>query len=181
MKILLHICCGPCAVYPHRALAAAGHEVTGYFYNPNIQPYQEFARRVAALEEYAGQAGLPVVWRREYDLEEFLRLLVFREAERCRFCYRMRLAEAAHAARQRGCDAFSSTLLYSKYQNHGLIREVGEALAAEVGVPFHYEDFRTGWQEGVDAGRALKLYRQAYCGCIYSERDRYERPRRGAA
>ncbi|MBM4283765.1 MAG: epoxyqueuosine reductase QueH [Deltaproteobacteria bacterium] len=173
MKILLHICCGPCAIYPHRVLRSAGHEVVGFFHNPNIHPYQEFARRVAALEEYARSSGLPVLWRREYALEEFLRLMVFREAERCRFCYRLRLAAAAQAAREGGFDAFSSTLLYSKYQNHGLIRELGEALAQDWGVPFHYQDFREGWQEGVAAGRELKLYRQPYCGCIYSERDRY--------
>jgi hypothetical protein len=133
---------------------------------------------VAALTDYAGQAGLPVIWRRDYDLEEFLRLMVFRETERCRFCYQMRLTAAAKEALAGGFDAFTSTLLYSKYQNHELIRELGEALAMAMGVPFHYQDFREGWHEGVAASRELNLYRQPYCGCIYSERDRYERTRK---
>jgi predicted adenine nucleotide alpha hydrolase (AANH) superfamily ATPase len=173
LKILLHICCAPCAIYPVQALTAGEHEVHGFFYNPNIHPYQEFARRVAALEEYAGLYPLPLIWDRAYDLEGFLRLVVFREAERCRFCYYMRLTAAAQAAREGGFQAFTSTLLYSKYQKHELIREIGDQVAREVGVPFYYEDFRTGWQIGQTRSRELGLYRQPYCGCIFSERERY--------
>jgi predicted adenine nucleotide alpha hydrolase (AANH) superfamily ATPase len=175
MKLLLHICCAPCAVYPHEVLREAGHEVRGFFYNPNIQPYQEFLRRAAALEEYADQAGLPMIWDKTYDLEGFLRLLAFRETERCRFCYQLRLAAAARAARGGKFDAFTSTLLYSKFQDHELIRELGEAAAQAVGVPFYYEDFREGWKHGVEQSKEMSLYRQQYCGCIFSERDRYFR------
>ena len=176
MKVLLHICCVPCAIYPVQVLGAGGHEVQGFFYNPNIHPYQEFARRVAALEQFVNQVGLPMLWDRSYDLEGFLRLLVFRETERCRFCYQVRLRAAGLAAGEGKCDAFTSTLLYSKFQNHELIRELGEQVAQEVGVPFYYEDFREGWTEGVAASKEMGLYRQPYCGCIYSERDRYCRP-----
>lgn len=175
MKILLHICCGPCAVYPVEALRGAGHRVEGFFYNPNIHPYQEFLRRTATLEDYARQAELTVIWDRNYDLEEFLRLVVFREEERCRFCYRLRLGKAARAAREGGFEAFTSTLLYSRYQQHDLIRAMGGEAAAEAGVAFYYEDFRGGWQEGVAKSKELGLYRQPYCGCIFSERDRYAR------
>ena len=94
MKVLLHVCCAPCAIYPATRLAAAGAEATAFFYNPNIHPYQEFARRADALKEYAEQFGLPVIWDETYDLEGFLRLVAFREAERCRFCYQLRLAAA---------------------------------------------------------------------------------------
>ncbi len=176
MKVLLHICCGPCAIYPVQALREAGHEVHGFFYNPNIHPYQEFARRLTALEDYLQRHPLPMIWERSYDLENFLRLVVFREAERCRFCYQMRLAATARAARESSVDAFTSTLLYSKFQNHELIRGIGEQVAEDLNVPFYYEDFRRGWGQGVAASKEMGLYRQPYCGCVYSERDRYYRP-----
>lgn len=175
MQLLLHICCAPCTVFPHQALREAGHAVRGFFYNPNIHPYQEFARRAAALRGYAEQTGLAVIWDETYDLEGFLRLVAFRETERCRFCYQLRLAAAAKVAKAGRFDAFTSTLLYSKFQNHELIRELGEALAQEMGVPFYYHDFRSGWQVGVERSKAMGLYRQQYCGCIYSERDRYQK------
>ena len=173
MKILLHICCAPCAIYPLEALRASGHQVRGFFYNPNIQPYQEFARRAATLEEYAANAGLPVIWDRSYNLEEFLRGVVFRETERCRFCYYLRLAVAARVARGGKFDAFTSTLLYSKFQNHELIQDLAQLVVQEVGVPFYYEDFRQGWAEGAAKTKELGLYKQQYCGCIFSERDRF--------
>uniref|UniRef100_A0A7V4G9P3 Epoxyqueuosine reductase QueH n=1 Tax=Desulfobacca acetoxidans TaxID=60893 RepID=A0A7V4G9P3_9BACT len=176
MKILLHICCGPCAVYPVEVLRQAGHEVEGFFYNPNIHPYQEFRRRMDTLEEYAGMVDLPVRWDQSYDLEEFLRQVVYREEQRCGLCYRMRLQRAARAAREGGFEAFTSTLLYSRHQQHELICRTAAAAGAEMGITFHYEDFRRGWQEGVAKSKELGLYRQPYCGCIFSERDRYARP-----
>lgn len=173
MKLLLHLCCGPCAVYPVRVLREAGHEVRGFFFNPNIQPYQEFARRLQALEDFARHAGLPVIWNRGYDLEGWLRLVAFREAERCRLCYYLRLRQAARVARGGKFEAFTTTLLYSKFQKHELLRELGEQVAQEVGLPFYYQDFRDGWAAGVAESRAMGLYRQSYCGCIFSERDRF--------
>ena len=173
MKILLHICCAPCAIFPAETLLGKGHYVHGFFYNPNIHPYQEFVKRVATLEKYAALTGLPVIWDRTYNLEEFFRAVVFREEERCRFCYHRRLKAAARVARGGKFDAFTSTLLYSKFQNHELIREMGQEVARELGLTFHYEDFRVGWAEGAAQARNLGLYKQQYCGCIFSERDRY--------
>jgi predicted adenine nucleotide alpha hydrolase (AANH) superfamily ATPase len=173
MKILLHICCAPCAVYPSEILSTQGHQVRGFFFNPNIHPYQEFSRRAAALEDFSRQTGLPIIWDRDYPLEEFLRTVVFRELDRCRFCYHLRLKAAARVARGGKFEAFTSTLLYSKFQNHALIRELGVQVGQEVGVPFYYEDFRQGWAAGAAKAKELNLYRQQYCGCIYSERDRF--------
>ncbi|MBW1916887.1 MAG: epoxyqueuosine reductase QueH [Deltaproteobacteria bacterium] len=178
MKILLHICCAPCALYPQQVLSAAGMGVHGYFYNPNIQPYQEFERRLKALEDYAMSSHLPLIVDRRYDLEEFLRLMVFREHQRCRICYHLRLKGTAHIARHGKFDAFTTTLLYSKQQQHELIREIGEQVGQELGVPFYYQDFRPGWKQGIEESKRLGLYRQSYCGCIYSERDRYYHPER---
>lgn len=171
--VLLHVCCANCLLVPWKELREEGVAVRGYFYNPNIHPYQEYQRRREALEGLVQQRALEILWGGEYELEAFLRRLVFREKERCRHCYRMRLEATARLAKSEGFDAFSTTLLYSKYQAHGLIREVGEALAAECGVPFFYRDWRVGWEEGVRLSRELGLYRQKYCGCIYSEKERF--------
>ncbi len=176
MKILLHICCAPCTIYPLEALTAMGHQVRGFFSNPNIHPYQEYLRRAATLESYAAKAGLPVIWDRGYPLEEFLRDIAFRETDRCRFCYYRRLLATARVAKGGKFEAFTSTLLYSKFQKHELIKELAQVVVREVGVPFYYEDFRVGWAAGRKESEKLGLYRQQYCGCIFSERDRFWKP-----
>ena len=176
MKVLLHMCCAPCAVVPADALAQEGFDVMGYFYRHNIHPYTECLRRQQALETFAGAAGLRVIWQEGYDLEGFLRTVVFREADRCDICYDARLRATALVAKRGRFDAFSTTLLYSKFQKHDRIRAIGESVGKSVGVPFHYRDFREGWKEGIRRSRAMGLYRQSYCGCIYSEKDRYYRP-----
>jgi predicted adenine nucleotide alpha hydrolase (AANH) superfamily ATPase len=114
-----------------------------------------------------------VVYRNEYLLEEFLRNVSHRVEERCPYCYSIRLEATAREARRNGFDQFSTTLLQSTHQNHQLIKETGERLAKEVGIPFYYEDFRQGWRKGVEVSKTMGLYRQQYCGCIYSERDRF--------
>lgn len=175
LKLLLHICCGPCACYPLEVLAAEKTAVTGFFFNPNIHPYQEFQRRLTALAELADGVGLAVEYERNYGLREYLRQVVFHEDERCPICYRMRLTAAAQRAAALGMDAFSTTLLYSRYQRHELIREIGEEAGRRAGVSFLYRDFRVGWQDGITRSKELGLYRQPYCGCIYSEQDRYQK------
>ncbi len=178
MKILLHICCAPCAGYPVQELRAAGIQVTGFFYNHNIHPYQEYLRRLETLRRYATLVTLEVIYRDEYRLEEFLANTASAPADRCRYCYSSRLEEAAAEAVRLGLDAFTTTLLYSRYQKHDLIREIGEQLGKKYGIPFYYKDFRRGWQEGIAISKRLELYRQQYCGCIYSEKERYQ-PRAG--
>ncbi len=103
-----------------------------------------------------------------------MRLLVYRESARCRFCYSMRLRQAAYIAKTGNFQAFTSTLLVSPYQNHKLVQEIGQAAGAEYGIAFIYMDFRTGFQEGQQQARKANIYRQQYCGCIYSERDRFQ-------
>ena len=178
LKILLHICCGPCTIYPLRILKEEGHEIYGHFYNPNIHPYLEYKKRLDTLDIYAGQEGLAVMREDGYPLEGFLRKIAFREEDRCRHCYRMRLVKTAQIAKNGCFSAFTTTLLYSRFQKHDLIRSVGEEIAGEYDIPFLYRDFREGWSEGVRISKALGLYRQPYCGCIYSEKERYCRTRR---
>jgi predicted adenine nucleotide alpha hydrolase (AANH) superfamily ATPase len=172
MKILMHICCAPCTIYPLRVLRESGSEVTGLFFNPNIHPYLEYRKRAETLRDYASGVGLKVV-EGGYPLEEFLRNVVFRESDRCRCCYYMRLAMTAEKARSERFDGFTTTLLYSKFQRHELVKEICESLAKSCGIAFIYRDFREGWNEGVDKSKELGLYRQPYCGCIYSEKERY--------
>ena len=176
MTVLLQICCGPCTVYPLDVLQGEGIRVRGYFYNPNIHPFLEFKKRLAAVEELAALRNLPVDYHREYGLREYLRRVVFNEANRCGFCYDMRLLEAVEQAKRTRADAFTTTLLYSRYQQHDLICDVARQVAAEAGGDFYYEDFRRGWAEGVAQSKAMRLYRQNYCGCLFSERERILKP-----
>ncbi|HIJ78578.1 MAG: epoxyqueuosine reductase QueH [Desulfobulbaceae bacterium] len=175
MQILTHLCCGPCTAYPLRTMREQGHSIQGFFFNPNIHPYREFKQRITALEALAEKMGLEVEYEREYGLTEYLRRVVFHEEQRCRLCYTMRLEATAAKAKQIGADAFTSTLLYSRYQQHGAIKTIGESLARQYAIPFYYQDFREGWQRGIDMAKAMDLYRQPYCGCIYSEQERYDK------
>lgn len=175
MSIYLHVCCGPCSIYPVETLRQKGYSVSGFFYNPNIHPFQEFKRRLDALTELSRKIAFPVEYDRAYGLKKYLQKVVFNEDARCPICYAMRLEITAQKAMEAGADAFCSTLLYSRYQNHAVIKKLGEETAARHGIPFYYEDFREGWQQGIDASIAMGLYRQPYCGCIYSEQERYDK------
>lgn len=176
--MLMHTCCGPCSIYPVDVLKKEV-EVAGYFFNPNIHPYTEWKARREALAKYAADAGLDMIFDDSYPLEEFIRGVVNRGGDRCAFCYETRLRRTAAAARENGFNAFSTTLLVSPYQKHDLIREVGGAVSREAGIDFFYRDFRPGYGEAVARSRELGMYRQKYCGCIFSEKERYYRPRDG--
>lgn len=175
MKVFLHICCGPCAIYPLTLLENEGMEVTGYFSNPNIHPYQEFKRRLVALEQFSSTCGLSLLVEKQYGLRDFLQNIVYHEEERCSICYLLRLEKTAALAKEKGFDAFSTTLLYSKYQRHNTISDICTTLSSKYNIRFLYRDFREGWQFGIDKSIELNLYRQPYCGCIYSEQERYDK------
>ncbi len=178
MRLLMHICCAPCACYPFRKLSGEGLEVEGMFYNPNIHPYLEWNRRLSTVQKWARLAGAKVYYEGFYGLKEFLRQVVFREEERCRYCYRIRLRAVAGYAARGGFSAYSTTLLYSIYQKHALIKEIGEKVGEREGIKFFYRDFRSGFREGVRLSKTWDLYRQPYCGCIYSEQERYQTSRK---
>ena len=178
MRLLLHICCGPCACYPVKKLREGGIEPTGWFFNPNIHPYKEWERRLTTAKEFAAKVSMTLLTEEEYLLRDFLRRALVAEKEpggRCRMCYEWRLASAAKFAAANDFTAFSSTLFYSVHQQHDLMKETAEKYAKIFGVEFYYEDFRVGWQDGIDISRELELYRQPYCGCIFSEEERYNK------
>jgi hypothetical protein len=174
-RILLHICCGPCSTYTIERLRQEGFQVTGFWYNPNIHPWQEHQRRRESLEKYAEAVDLPMIWHEKYEMPLYLRAVAGHEKfrERCRFCYRMRLEKTAQVAVEGGFDAFTTTLLISPHQDQALIRQIGEEVAEEWEVEFYFENFRRGWSERGRLTHEHGLYRQQYCGCIYSEWERY--------
>jgi len=176
-RLLLHVCCAPCSTYPLKVLENMPFQVFGFFFNPNIHPFQEYERRRDAVCGYFRAKDVTLICRDEYNLVNFLREVVYREQNRCRVCYFKRLEAAAKTAQKSKMDYFTTTLLYSKFQQHDLIRETGESLARAYGVAFYYRDFREGWKEGIRLSREAELYRQQYCGCIYSEQERFDHRR----
>lgn len=180
MKVLFHVCCGPCSMEPCRKLKEDGHSVTGFFYNPNIHPYTEMALRLDAVKAAFGKMGLELAVP-PYDMERFFAELrgVYTVPERCRACWRMRLEAAAEFARKNGFDLFTTSLLISPYQDQGIIRKLGEDAAARSGIGFFYKDFRGLFRASQDRARAEGLYRQKYCGCVFSERERFDKKRSG--
>ncbi len=175
MKVLLHTCCAPCLLSPWERLKKENYEVICLFYNPNIQPFQEYEKRLNCLKKFCEENEIKLI-EGAYDIDRFFQDVVYRERVRCPICYRLRLTETAKVARRGGFDYFSTTLLVSPFQKHDLIREIGQDISERYDVPFLYLDFRKGWKKAVVKSRKLELYRQQYCGCIYSEKERYYKP-----
>jgi len=175
MKILVHACCGPCLVAPARALAAEGHEILAYWYNPNVQPYRENRKRLAAFREAANRDGWPADVDDRYDVDYFLKEVAVRREGRCPRCYYERLSRAAARAAANGCDAFTTTLLISRHQDREALLEAGTRAGAAAGVAFMGSDFRPLDGESHRLAREMGLYVQGYCGCIYSEEERYRK------
>lgn len=173
MKLLLHICCAPCSIYSWEYFSGAGYSLQGYFFNPNIHPYREFARRLKTLRTLGQSENWPVIFNETYPLEYFLRLTIDAEAERCRCCYEMRLGETARYAKELGITNISTSLLLSPYQKHEMLKSAGERAADRAGVKFVYADLRPGFAQSMRKAKDYDLYRQDYCGCIFSERDRF--------
>ncbi|MDR1438917.1 MAG: epoxyqueuosine reductase QueH [Clostridiales bacterium] len=168
-SLLLHVCCGPCAIYPVRALAAEGaYSVSGLFLNPNIHPEDEHKRRMAGAKALFAAEGLPLECSGGSEQGEWEAYGLGREQERCAMCYRRRLRDVAQTAARRGFDAFSTSLLISPYQKHGMIKAICEELSASLCIEFMYRDFRPHFREGQQLAKDAGLYRQKYCGCILS-------------
>lgn len=173
MKMLLHCCCGPCAVGSLPQYEELGYEPFGYFYNPNIHPYQEHKARRKAFIELMDERGLPYEVVNDYPLADWLSQVANAPEQRCIYCYESRLTQAAVFAVKHGFERFSSTLLISPYQDHQLIANIGNKIATQFGLEFVYLDLREGFRAGQSAAREMGLYMQKYCGCIYSEKERY--------
>ena len=186
MNLLFHCCCAPCSTACLESLATEGIEPHLFWYNPNIHPFTEYQSRRDALSGFAALHHIPLTMLDEYGLRPFIRgALPLMEAadggpheKRCAFCYRLRLEKTASHAANNGFDTFSSSLLASPYQGHDAIRRIGEEVAEQYGLGFYYRDFRSHFREGQARARSLGLYMQKYCGCIFSEEERYRNQRR---
>ena len=173
MKTLLHICCAPCANQPIEVLKTDGLEVTGFWFNPNIHPFTEYRARRNTVRDYLQAIELPLIEQNDYALRPFVRAVAEDIENRCIKCYEMRLFETARVAKEGGFDSFTSSLFISPYQNHELMRETAERAASEYGVQFLYRDFRPLFRDGQNKAKELGFYMQKYCGCVFSEEERY--------
>ena len=174
MKLLMHVCCAPCSVYCIDSLRKEGIEPTLFWYNPNIHPYKEYETRRNCLKEYADKVNIKSIIEDEYGLDEFCKNVAGSLNTRCvEYCYKIRLKKSFEYARDHGFDAVTTTLLYSIYQKHDFIKLYGQKLAKEYGIEFLYRDFRVGFWKGHEKAIQLGLYMQKYCGCVFSEEDRY--------
>ncbi|MCL4079201.1 epoxyqueuosine reductase QueH [Coriobacteriia bacterium Es71-Z0120] len=170
-RVVLHACCGPCLLEPLDALRAEGFEPLVVYANPNIHPRAEYERRRDVLVEYAASVGAEVV---EVPYAPVLWLeatagLWRTPAERCRACWRLRLALAARVAAERGIDALATTLTVSPYQDAAALDEVAREVAEQAGLAYVGRDFRSRYQDAVRRSKELGMYRQKYCGCMLSE------------
>ncbi|MEW6600270.1 MAG: epoxyqueuosine reductase QueH [Nitrospirota bacterium] len=186
MKILLHICCSNCAISPVRILRAEKHDIAGFWFNPNIHPYEEYDLRLESLKKLADQWKLDVCFTENYTPEEYFGMFNISVTalnglsgsnnppfpDRCKSCYKLRLEKTAEHARKEGFDAFSTTLLISPYQDFQQIVSTGMELAEKYSVQFHIKDYRPHFREAMALAKDMGLYRQKYCGCIFSREER---------
>ena len=175
--LFLHACCAPCSSYVLEYLSRY-FSIVLFYYNPNISPQEEYEKRVAEVRRLLQEmplAGPVTLTLGDYEPERFFDLAKGHEAEpeggdRCTLCYRLRLTEAAQAAKDLACDYFTTTLSISPYKNAEKLNTIGAELAKEYGVPYLFSDFkkRNGYKRSIELSREYHLYRQNYCGCVYS-------------
>lgn len=170
MKLLLHTCCAPCSVYCIDTLRQEGIEPVVYWFNPNIHPYSEYQKRRDCLKEYTNRIEINAIFEENYGLTDFCKKVTNDLENRCKnYCYPVRLEQTAKYAKENGYDSFTTTLLVSPYQNHEMLIKIGKEMAKKYAVEFLYRDFRKGFRQGQQKAKELGLYRQKYCGCIFSE------------
>ena len=171
MKLLLHTCCAPCFIGTLPYLK--DFEFTGFWFNPNIHPYTEYKSRLNALENFTKDNNINIIIKDDYGLREFTRGVIDNLENRCGYCYDCRIKSCAEFAADNNFDAFSSTLFVSPYQNHEKIKEICEKYADIYKIKFFYGDFRENFRNGQKQARENNIYTQKYCGCIFSEEERY--------
>lgn len=182
-SLLLHSCCAPCSSYVLEYLSRY-FKITVFYYNPNIYPEEEFYKRRSEQERFISQLPTknPISFiGTEHMSEEFYKAVKGLEhiregGERCFACYRLRLEESAMAARDMGADYFTTTLSISPMKNAQKLNEIGGELGEKYGVKYLFSDFkkRNGYKRSTELSREYGIYRQNYCGCVFSLRERNE-------
>ena len=174
-SVLMHTSCAPCSLSCIDPLRAEGIEPVAFWYNPNIHPWKEYEARRDCLLAYAPTIEMQVIVDEDYGLRTFVEHVASDIDHRCTYCYQHRLEETARYAAEHGYEAFTSTLLASLYQDHDGIKAAAEKYARQYGVEFLYRDFRPNFRAGNQRARELGFYMQKYCGCVFSEQDRYQK------
>ena len=174
MRIVLHICCGVCAAGVVERLTAEGHEVRGFFYNPNIHPLAEYEQRVAAAQQVAQELNFPLSVG-AYDAEEWFKETAALADEpeggrRCAVCFRFRLRKTHLYLQETGGDAFTTTLTVSPSKPAAVVNQVGGEIGGEQFLPRDFKK-KDGFKRSSELARQWAIYRQHYCGCVYSQRD----------
>lgn len=182
-KLLLHICCAPCSTHVVDELRV-DFDIMGYFYNPNIHPESEYRHREEEMKRYAKQIGVDLICA-EYDDSRWFEIVKGMESvpeggERCFLCYRIRTEKAAQYAKKHGYQVITTTLSISPHKNAEKINEIGLELAELYGLQWYEADFkkRGGFDKSIRMSKEARLYRQSYCGCIYSQRETAGRRKR---
>lgn len=175
-KLLLHSCCAPCSSYSFLFLKDK-FDITSFFYNPNIMPKDEHDKRLAELNRLIKEMELDIKVIEEYD-NSFLDLVKGLEKEqergkRCTLCYELRLRKCATLAKSLGFDCFSTTLSISPYKDAKRLNEIGYKLEQELGIEYLYLDLKKndGYKKSIELSKKYNLYRQNYCGCIFSKKE----------
>lgn len=173
MKLCLHTCCAPCAIYPVKQSKYDFDLITAFFYNPNIHPYSEYMKREESAKVLLDGAGVRLI-EPSYDIEKYFMSVENNEKapERCLICWKLRVFETARFAKENGYDSFTTTLLGSPYQRHEALREICAEASEESGANFYYRDFRKGFRDAHREAMQKGIYCQNYCGCIYSQKER---------
>ena len=171
MKLLMHMCCSNCSLYPMKSLLSQGVDVKGLWFNPNIYPRPEYEQRLASLQELQRLWHLDVEYVDIYGSDDFMRELGNPRADRCIRCYMVRLEETARTAKKMNLKGFATSLLVSPYQKFDSLVSIGKEIEKRYSIPFYVEDFRVGYRGNIPLSKEFGLYRQKYCGCMFSETE----------
>ncbi len=179
-RLLLHSCCGPCSSYVLTYLLDY-FDITVFYYNPNIQPIDEYQKRLTEQIKVINAISknkIKIVTL-EYDEQEFFQKVKGLEEEkeggkRCPICYRLRLEKTAEYAKEHGFDYFTTTLSVSPYKHSDILNNIGKSLETKYQIPYLYSDFKKkdGYKKSIELSKKYNIYRQDYCGCIYSLKER---------
>ncbi|MFH1286763.1 MAG: epoxyqueuosine reductase QueH [Candidatus Magasanikbacteria bacterium] len=172
-KFLLHVCCGPCSVVVLQELKEQ-YDLTVHFYNPNIYPFEEYEKRKIEVINLCTELGIPFV-EQEYDPEVWFEATQFLKDEpeggkRCEACFKLRLAAAAQYAAEHKFNVFSTTITSGRYKKASIVNPIGKEVGEKFGVEYYTEDWKKGGrqQEADMLAKEKGIYRQDYCGCVYS-------------
>ena len=176
--LLIHACCAPCSSYVLEYLTKY-FDITLFYYNPNISPEKEYSYRVSEVQRLISEMCPQVKFvEGRYDPERFFEMAKGLENEpergaRCHKCYRMRLEESAQEALRLGCSYFTTTLSISPQKDSAVLNDIGKSVSEQYGIPYLFSDFkkRGGYKRSIELSAKFSLYRQNYCGCVFSRRQ----------